>query len=72
MDPNAYVNVDFSNITWEKFDEPDKYSHHVRLYFLIDDNGKWLDKSDTKAVLKSWLHDEFGVCPLDFDFQIVP
>lgn len=72
MDPNVYVNVDFTNVKWPKLSLPSTVSKNIRYEFLLDKDGQLFSREDLKDILKSWLHDEFNVCPLDFDFMIVP
>lgn len=72
MDPNVYVNVDFTHVKWPKFSLPSHFSKLVKFNFLLDKDGQLFSREDLKDILKSWLHDEYNVCPLDFDFMIVP
>ena len=71
MDANTYVNVVFANIKWPN-DRSETYCKKlVRGEFLLDKDNHWLSKEDMKCILTSWLHDEFGECPIDFEFQII-
>ena len=72
MDPSVYVNVNFENAKWQNAALPTKFSKNVRFAFLIDKDGNPFPYDDLKEILKSWLHDEFNECPMDFDFQICP
>lgn len=72
MDKNTFVNIDFWNAKWPKMSLPSKFNHRVRGEFLLDNDNKLLPKDDMKVVLTSWLHDEYNVCPIDFDFIIAP
>ena len=69
MDKSTYVNVDFI-VKWPKSSLPSKFSKLVRGEFLLDDEGKFFSNADLKDILASWLHDEFNILPLDFNFQI--
>ena len=72
MDKNIFINVDFWNAKWPTASLPSKFSKLVRGEFLFDSNDKFLPKDEMKVILTSWLHDEFGDCPIDFDFMVVP
>ena len=71
MDPTACVQVDFTAVKWPN-DLPSSFTKQVRLEFLLDRDGKLFGYNDLKDILHAWLYDEFKVCPLSFDFCIVP
>ena len=72
MNPSAYVNVNFWNVKWPSTSLPSKISKNVRCAFLLNEDGSLFERSDLKDILKSWLHDEFNECPIDFDFIVEP
>ena len=72
MDSSIYVNIDFKDVKWPKLSLPCNFKKYVRYEFLLDKEGKLFSYEDLKDILTSWLHDEFNVMPLGFDFQIVP
>ena len=72
MDPNVYVNVNFTNVKWPKLSLPCHFNKNVKYEFFLDREGNIFSHEDLKDILTSWLHDEFNVVPLNFNFQIVP
>lgn len=72
MDPNTYVNVEFTNVKFPNSTSAKNFNKLVRYEFLLDANGELFLYGDMKDVLMAWLQDDIGECPIDFDFQIVP
>ena len=66
-----FVKVEFSNIRWPKMSLPGHCVKNVNKFFIVDQDGKALPERTLHCILKSWLHDEFNECPLDFDFKLL-
>ena len=72
MNANTSVNVIFTDIEWPNGKIEARCERRVKGKFLLNTyDNHWLSKEDMKCTLTSWLHDEFGECPIDFDFQII-
>lgn len=70
MDANDVVTIKFTNVKWPKLSLPNHLEKEVRCEFLIDQNGVLFGYNDLKDILAAYLHDEYNVVPLDFDFDI--
>lgn len=65
------LKIEFTHIHWPKLSLPEACTKDVRKTFLVDENGKLLEKTDLKDILIAWLHDEYNVCPIDIEYKII-
>ena len=70
MDANDVVTIKFMDVKWPNHSLPNHLEKEVRCEFLIDQNGVLFGYNDLKDILAAYLHDEYNVVPLDFDFDI--
>ena len=65
------LKIEFTYIRWPKLSLPETCTKDVRKAFLVDEDGKLLEKNDLKDILIVWLHDEYNVCPIDIEYKII-
>lgn len=62
--------VKFTNVTWPKFSLPTSFTKDIRKDFFYDKDGQMFGYNDLHDILEAYLHDEYNVVPLSFDFDI--
>ena len=71
MDKDKCSIIEFTDVQWPSNSNSLTFLKTVRNEFLVDRNGERFREDDLKDILKSWLHDEFNECPIDFKFRLI-
>ena len=62
--------IKFIDVKWSNISLPENFIKNIRKDFLVDKDGQLFDYNDLHDILAAYLHDEFGVVPLSFRFDI--
>lgn len=64
--------VVFHNITWpNEFNGPNSFDRMIRKCFMLDSHNEPFPTNDLKDIFIAYLQDEFKVCPIDLQFEIM-